>query len=91
MEIQPIHSEKKPIYEEPIITQEEDDYKTLFGDDQEIKKIVEKIQEKEHKKKKDYDLMITKQEQELVKEKIQNLKQQLTNKSFKSKINFNII
>jgi hypothetical protein len=44
-EIQPLRSEKKPIYEEPSITQEEDDYKTLFGDDQEIEKIVEEIQE----------------------------------------------
>jgi hypothetical protein len=79
MEIQPIHLEKKPIYEEPSITQEEDDYKTLFGDDQEIEKIVEEIQEKEQKQKKDCDLMIIKQEQELEKEKIQDLKQQLTN------------
>jgi hypothetical protein len=26
--------EKKPIYEEPSITKEEDNYKILFGDDQ---------------------------------------------------------
>jgi hypothetical protein len=52
MEIQPIHSEKKPIYEEPLITQEEDDFKTVFGDDQEIEKIVEEIQEKNRKRKK---------------------------------------
>jgi hypothetical protein len=32
IEISPIQVEKKLIYEEPSITQEEDDYKTLFGD-----------------------------------------------------------
>jgi hypothetical protein len=47
IEISPIQVEKKPIYEEPPITQEEDDYKTLFGDDQEIERIVKEIQETE--------------------------------------------
>jgi hypothetical protein len=36
MEILPLQLEKKPIYEEPSITPVEDEYKTLFGDDQEI-------------------------------------------------------
>jgi hypothetical protein len=80
MEILLLQIEKKPIYEEPSITPKEDDYKTLFGDDQEIKKIVKKIQEKEKKQKENHDLMI-KQEQELAKEKIQDLKQQLTAKN----------
>jgi Tfp pilus assembly protein FimV len=78
VEKEPIQLEKQPIYEEPSISQEEDEYKTLFGDDQEIEKIVKKIQEKEQKQK-EADLMVIKQEQELAKEKIQNLKQQLIN------------
>jgi hypothetical protein len=40
MEILPLRIDKKPIYEEPLITPIEDDYKTLFGDDQDIEKIV---------------------------------------------------
>jgi hypothetical protein len=84
MEILPLQIEKKPIYEEPSIIQEEDNYKTLFGDDQEIEKIVKEIQEKEKKQKEDHDLTI-KQEQELAKEKIKNLKQQLTTKNSKTK------
>jgi hypothetical protein len=40
MEILPLRIDKKPIYEEPTITPVEDEYKTLFGDDQEIDKIV---------------------------------------------------
>jgi hypothetical protein len=84
MEILLLRIEKKPIYEKPSSVQEEDDYKTLFGDDQEIEKIVKETQEKEEKQKKDHDLMI-KQEQELAKQKIQDLKQQLTTKNSKSK------
>jgi hypothetical protein len=61
-----------PIYEEPSITQEKNDYKILFGDDQKIKKIVKKIQQKEQKQKEDHDLII-KQEQELAKKKVQEL------------------
>jgi hypothetical protein len=85
IEEEPIQLKKKPIYEEPSIIQEKNNYKILFGDDQEIEKIVEEIQEKEQKQKKDCDLMIIKQEQELAKEKIQDLKQQLTNKNSKNK------
>jgi hypothetical protein len=84
IEKQPIQLEKKPIYEESSITQEEDNYKILFEDDQEIEKIVKEIQEKEQKQKEDHDLII-KQEQELAKEKILNLKQQLLHKNSKSK------
>jgi hypothetical protein len=71
MEILPLRIDKKPIYEEPSITPVEDEYKTLFGDDQEIEKIVKEIQEKENKQKEDNDLMI-KQEQELAKEKFKD-------------------
>jgi hypothetical protein len=85
MEIIPLQLEKKPIYEEPSITQEEDDYKTLFGDDQEIENIVEEIKEKEQKQKKENDLLIINQKKELAKEKIQDLKQQLINKNSKNK------
>jgi hypothetical protein len=46
IEEEPIQLEKNPIYEEPSMTQEEDDYKILFGDDQEMEKIVKEIQEK---------------------------------------------
>jgi hypothetical protein len=83
MEIIPLQLEKKPIYEEPSITQEEDD--TLFGDDQEIEKLVQEIKEKEQKQKKENDLLITNQEKELAKEKIQDLKQHLINKNSKIK------
>jgi hypothetical protein len=34
IKINSIQEKKKPIYEKPSITQEEDDYETLFGDDQ---------------------------------------------------------
>jgi hypothetical protein len=77
MEILPLQLEKKPIYEEPSITPVEDDYKkTLFGDDQEIEMIVKEIQEKEQKQKKEADLLMINQNQELAKEKIQNLNKQ---------------
>jgi hypothetical protein len=69
MEILPLQIEKKPIYEEPLITQEKDDYNTLFGNDQEIEKLVEEIKEKEQKQKKENDLLIINQEKELAKEK----------------------
>jgi hypothetical protein len=54
MEILPLQLEKKPTYEEPSITLVEDDYKTLFGDHQEIEKIVQEIQEKEKKEKEEF-------------------------------------
>jgi hypothetical protein len=47
--------------------------------------MVEEIQEKEQKQKEEVDLIMINQEQELAKEKIQILKQQLINKNSKIK------
>jgi hypothetical protein len=56
----------------------------LFGEDQEIEKIVKEIQEKEQRQKEDHDL-IFKQQQETAKIKVQELKNQLTKKTSKIK------
>jgi hypothetical protein len=56
----------------------------LFGEDQEIEKIVREIQHKEWKQKEDCDLIIQ-QEQELAKKKVQELKEQLVKKNSKVK------
>jgi hypothetical protein len=65
----------KDIPNKSIISEDQEFKKKriLFGEDQEVEKIVKEIQMKEQKQKEDHDLII-KQQQELAKKKVQELK-----------------